>query len=129
MRQRSAGNPQSQDKPVRWGPEVPKTEIDAYIAVASTALASAGVPPGLVLGGVDGSTMRESYREFYLTGLQGLASIVEAELSRKLGDVQFVFDRLSAADIQARARSYKTFVESGMSPEAALTMVGMERPA
>ena len=124
-----AGNARADDKPIRWGPEPHAQMMAAYTQAATTALSACNIPPGLILGGLDGSASKEQYRQFYLTGLQSLAGLVEAEVRRKLGPVELVFDKLQAADIQARSRAYKGFIDAGMSSDDALKLVGlMETP-
>ena len=124
-----AGDSRSGDKPVRWGPEPHAQQIKAYERVASTALAACAIPPDLVLGGADGASAKENFRQFYLLGVQSLAAIIEAEVRLKLGDIKLGFDKLLASDIQARSRAYAQFLAGGMSSQAALELVGLQMPA
>ena len=74
--------------------------------------------------------MREGYRQLQTIEIEPLARLVEAELSEKLEAViTFNFDRLAAIDINARARAFSSFINGGLTLEAALSLVGLELPS
>ena len=96
-------------------------------AVGRDVLAACGVPPTLLVANSDGTAQREAYRRFLHTSLRPLARIMEAELRLKLDAPDLILDlgELHASDTAGKARSFKAFVDSGMSGEDAAREVGV----
>ena len=71
---------------------------------------------------------REAFRRFLHSTVQPLGKIVSAELSEKLEDaVTLNFDALMAADVQGRARAWRSLAgpEASMTAEVAARLVGL----
>ena len=121
----AAGDPQS-DEPQRWGPQPNREQRLAFSDMARASLSAALIPPELFTE-ADGATRRESYRVFYCLGLLPFAKRIAAEVSQKLAPVEFRFSELAAVDLQQRSRAFRQFVDSGMSQDAALSLVGLQQ--
>ena len=100
---------------------------EAMVKLAESAfarsLAAAGVPPGLFAAGSDGTTMRESLRQWHLGVVRPLARMLESELSEKFGvPVALKFDNYPM-DMVSRAQVFsKLAAVDGVSPEMALAL-------
>ena len=69
---------------------------------------------------------REALRQFLHSTLQPFGDMIADEARHKLAaPVRFGFDRLYAADIQGRARAYKSLVDGGMDASKAANSTGM----
>ena len=114
-------------EPRRVGPEIPQANTTFRDSTAAQIIAAMGVPQQLQYGAA--GEMREGYRQLQTIEIEPLARLVEAELSEKLeADIRFTFDRLAAIDINARARAFSSFINGGLTLEAALSLVGLELP-
>ena len=80
-------------------------------------LAACGVPTELV-GGGDGTSLREAWRRFLHSTVQPLGRIMAVELARKLDTpgLALSFDGLFASDLSGRARAFQSLVGGGMEP-------------
>ena len=114
-------------EPRRVGPDIPQANTMFRDQTAKEIIAAMGVPQQLQYGAA--GEMREGYRQLQTIEIEPLARLVEAELSEKLeADIRFTFDRLAAIDINARARAFSSFINGGLTLEAALSLVGLELP-
>ena len=94
-------------------------QVEASIAAA------AGVPADLVVQGSTTEALRESWRQFAFGTLMPLALEIGPELRAKVGGSGVLsFDRLAAADVQGRARAYKSLRDAGMDGGRAATVTG-----
>ena len=80
-------------------------------------LAACGVPVELV-GGGDGTSLREAWRRFLHSTVQPLGRIMAVELARKLDTpgLALSFNGLFASDLSGRARAFQLLVGGGMEP-------------
>ena len=113
------------DSPLRWGVQPDRFQLQAYLDLARATLAGVSIPPELVLPS-DGTTRRESFRQFFTAGVLPFARIIEEEVARKLVPVRLTFGQLSAVDLQVRSRALAQVVTAGYSKEQAAEMVGLE---
>lgn len=69
---------------------------------------------------------REALRKFLHSTLQPFGDMIAGKARHKLAaPVTFGFDRLYAADIQGRARAFKSLVYGGMGAAEAARVTGM----
>ena len=89
-------------------------------------LAACGVPVELV-GGGDGTSLREAWRRFLHSTVQPLGDILAVELARKLDTpgLALSFDGLFASDLSGRARAFQSLVGGGMEPARAAGLAGL----
>ena len=97
-------------------------------AVYKSVLSICGVPMAMLGDRSDGTARREAYRFFHASSLSPLARILEQEVREKLeiADFRLDFTELMAADIQGRARSYKSLIGAGMEKDLAAQIVGFK---
>ena len=124
------GRPDSDWKPRRLGANPPATLDAIRTGAALSVYGACGVPPSLFMLPADGTGQRESWRRFLHGSVSPVAKLVEAELREKLEipDLTLVFDELYAADVQGRARAWRSLVgkDAKMEPEQAARMTGLE---
>ena len=115
--------PTSDWKQQRLGPMPPEAMVKLAESAFGRSLAAAGVPPGLFLAGSDGTTMRESLRQWHLGVVRPLARMLSAELTDKFGtSVRLKFDNYPT-DMVSRATVFsKLAAVEGISPEMALAL-------
>ena len=113
----------------RIGVNPPEHVVSLRSNVAVAILGAAGIPPALFDSGGDGSGRREAYRML----LHGTIAPVGAMLADVLSEafehrVTMNWDRLAAADIQGRARAYRSLVgtEGGIPDDQARKLTGMK---
>ena len=112
--------------PARVGPRPPAEQIELRTQVATTILAAAGVPSGLVLAGTE-TGAREDWRRFLWSTIAPVGRMLAAELSRVTGGAVSVdFDRLNASDLAGRSRAYKQLLEAGMPDADARRICGFD---
>ena len=93
----------------RLGIHPPGPLVDLRSAAALDVLAAAGIPPVLGAAQADATGLREGLRQLYHVTLQPVVRIVAAELSRVLEvDVTLDLSALAAADVQGRARAFRS---------------------
>lgn len=112
------------DKPERWGPEVPQTQILAYEVCVRVCLAALGFPGDLIFRS-DGTTQRESYRQELVGLIQPIAASISDEVARKLGPVTFDFTKIAGMDSQARTRALNNLIAAGVPLAQALEKVDL----
>ena len=89
-------------------------------------LGACGVPVGLFESQGSSQGAREAWRQFVYGSVQPLAKMISEELSKKLEtEVSLNFSELQAADIAARAGSFKKMVESGIAVDRAAGLSGL----
>lgn len=109
----------------RIGPEPNANEIALRAQVSQDVLSAMGIPSGLYAAR-EGSVSREAYRQWHASTLEPMGEVLRYELDKKLGrPVRINFNKLAAADINARARGFGSLVGAGVTPESALSAVGM----
>ena len=120
-----ANAPSTDWQPRKFGPEFSQYNVAMRTEVGNNVAQSMGIPSGLY-SGADGGTLRESYRQLLTATVQPWATVVIAELSKKLERVfRFGFSRLQAADIAARARAYNSLIQAGVDPADAMVLAGL----
>ncbi|MCY4498406.1 MAG: hypothetical protein OXC14_14095 [Rhodospirillaceae bacterium] len=91
-------------------------------------LAACGVPIELVEP-AEGSGAREAFRRFLHATISPVAALVRDELRHKLDtpDLVLGFDGLFAADVQGRARAWRSLAgqEASLDPQTAARLVGL----
>ena len=119
-------------RPERLGADTPAGVVALRGEVGAAVAAACGIGPGLLERAADGTGQRESYRRFLHATLAPLGRIVEAELQAKLdAPLTLDFDTLFAADVQGRARAWRSLVgkDAVLSPSEAARLVGIEEGA
>ena len=112
----SGGGQPTDWRSVRIGADPPESVVTLRQDGHNAILAACGVPPALFSAGTQANSAREALRQFLHTGVAPNARVIEAEARDKLmADVSLDFTGLHAADIQGRARSFKSLVDGGMA--------------
>ena len=120
-----ANAPQEDWRPRRLGADPPQALGTLIDAVGYRLLAAAGIPVSLVRG-VDGTSMREGFRQFLHSCVVPVSRLVEAELSEKLdAEIRLGFDSLFAADVQGRSRALGSMTTAGIPLEEARRLAGL----
>ena len=120
--------PASDWKPVRLGPDFTAAEVELRKLVEASVCGVFGIHPGLISGHLDGTGMRESYRRWQRSCLEGLAEVAAVEFGRVFEqDVTFDFTRLRASDTAGQARAFRALVgkSAEVELERALVLSGM----
>ena len=113
-------------KTQRIGANPPAAMVELFGTAAAEVLGVCGVPPVLFAATGDGTSRRESFRQFLHSTLQPLGAIVAGELSEKMeSPIELGFDRLFAADLSGRARAFQSLVGGGMDPGKAAALAGL----
>ena len=123
-------NPRNEWEPIRLGANPPATLLQMRRDLQDVILAACGLPPTLARGeGESSQGNREAWRQFLHGTISPIAYTVQEELSVKLNtDVQLNFERLFASDLQGRARSFQSMVQSGMDLVQAAALSGLMLP-
>ena len=110
------------------GPDFRNGAIEAGRALDRKLAAAYSIDPGLLgLADLDGTAAREAFRRFLHSAAAPMARIVEREAGAKLGGrVEIDLSALMAADIQGRARGFKSLTDGGMSAADAARICGFE---
>lgn len=122
------GTPPRNDwMPQRLGANWPASLQPMRADVSDHICGAAGVPAALLSSQTDGTGRREAFRIFLHSTVQPVARIITPELADKLDEptLSLNFDRLFAADLQGRARSFQSMVQGGMDVERAATLSGL----
>ena len=116
----------------RFGANPPAVLDSLRSNSARHVLAACGVPIELVEP-AEGSGAREAFRRFLHATIAPAAALVRDELRRKLDtpDLVLGFDGLFAADVQGRARAWRSLAgqEASLDPETAARLVGLAEGA
>ena len=122
----SGGGQPTDWRSVRIGADPPESVVTLRQDGHNAVMAACGVPPALFSAGSQANSAREALRQFLHTGVAPYARVIEAEARMKLAaDVTLDFTGLHAADIQGRARSFKSLVDGGMSLSDAAAASGI----
>ena len=108
------------------GPAPQEQFVTLRESVKGEILAALGVPVSVIGAAGNDAAAREEFRRFLHQTLNPLARRIEAEVSLKLNRVSITFPDIYAADIQARARAYKSLVDGGMDSNRAAALCGLE---
>ena len=112
----------------RFGANPPAVLDSLRSNSARHVLAACGVPIELVEP-AEGSGAREAFRRFLHATIAPAAALVRDELRHKLDtpDLMLGFDALFAADVQGRARAWRSLAgqEASLDPETAARLVGL----
>ena len=119
--------PKGDFEPRRLGFSPPATIEPLRDGVSRSILAAAGVPPAMLGGNVNGTLLRESYRQFLHSTISPVARIMTGEFRLKLDtpELTLSFNDLMAGDIAGRARAFQSLVGGGMEIERAATLSGL----
>ena len=110
----------------RLGAQFDGQQVTLRRDINYTLLASCGLSP-IFLNPEGTGALREAYRIFLHATLSPVAKLVSSELSEKLEqEVTLSFQSLFAADVQGRARAYRSLVDAQMPPGDAAKIVGLE---
>ena len=112
-------------RPQRVAPTFAEYEIAARAAVERSVASACGVPPILLGLASEGGDAREAWRQFAFSTLRPIGTLIEAELRRIGLPAPVTFEKLGAADIGTRSRSYKQFRETGMEKDEAMRLAGL----
>ncbi|MCY4002503.1 MAG: hypothetical protein OXF33_02165 [Rhodospirillales bacterium] len=123
-----AGAPRQDWRPERLGSNPPMS-LDALRSnSARHVLAACGVPIELVEPS-EGTGAREAFRRFLHATISPAAALVRDELRAKLDTPELFlsFDGLFAADVQGRARAWRSLAgnEASLDPTTAARLVGL----
>ena len=122
----SGGGQPTDWRSVRIGADPPESVVTLRSDSHNAVLSACGIPPALFSAGSQANSAREALRQFLHTGVAPNARVIEAEARDKLmADVSLDFTGLHAADIQGRARSFKSLVDGGMSLSDAAAASGI----
>ena len=112
-------------QPKRFGASPPEGLIALRNDVEASLLAAAGVPNSIA--NADGTRLRESFRQFLFSTISPIGDLALSEMRVKLDapSLSLDWDRLSAADVAARARALKGLREAGLSLEDAAKIAGL----
>ncbi len=89
-------------------------------------LAACGCPASLFNPISDGTSKRESYRQWFYGSLVPVSLLIAQELTAKLETpISFDLSGLAASDTQGRSRSFKALRDSGLSKKAAAKNAGI----
>ena len=112
----------------RLGANPPEYAVSLHSDVAVAVLAACGVPPQLFSATGDGAGSREAYRQLLAASIQPAGVLLQGYLSDAFEvPVALGWDRLAAADVQGRARAYRSLVgtEGGIEDSEARRVTGM----
>ena len=120
-----AAAPAADWKPSRLGFNPPDIARSLRGELFDAILSLAGVPPTLYgEGRAEGK--REALRQFLHATLQPLAKVIQREAQSKLlATVTLDFAALGAADVQGRARAFKSLTDGGMAAAEAARVTGL----
>lgn len=114
-----------------WGminlsPELPDAVRQLMLDQTVLVGMMAGIPPEMLMP-ASAEGKRESFRQFYFATLQPLIRLTEHELRIKLDAPDLRLEAsIGAADLQGRARAFKSLVDGGVPLEQALHLAGMD---
>ena len=125
------GDPQGRSADGDWqsrriGISPPAAVVDLRSSAGLSILAACGIPIPLVAEKSDSASLREAMRQLVYMTIMPVARIIERELQRVLElELRLDFAALNAADIQGRARSFKSLVDGGLPIPEARSLTGM----
>ena len=121
-----ASAPRRDYQVARFGANPPRDLVELRANVTRDIGASCGVPRALLDSSASGQAVRESWRVFVSTSVDGLCRRLEAQLRVQLGvAVSFDTEKLGGRDLLARASAFRRFTEAGMSVADARDAAGI----
>ena len=118
----AAGSNPHELKLRRIGADVPESMRDICMTIEKSCVSALQVPLELVSRGSsgDGTGQREAFRR-WSTLVISVGKSIAAQIGRDLDteDLSFSWDDLTLADVNQRARAYKSLIDAGMSPAQA----------
>ena len=113
----------------RIGFDPPKASIELRRDLERCVMAACLIPGALIDSDADAQARREAYRIWLHSAVEPLGRKLEASLSAAFDEpVRLGFDALRAADMQGRARAYRSLIgsEGGMDAAEAARITGLE---
>lgn len=112
----------------RLGPDVPRGNVDALMALESYAAMSGGIPGEMLRADASSTARREAWRQAYHSLILPICRAVQRELRLKLDSPGLTLDlaNLGAADVQGRARALKSMIDAGIPLEQARKLAGLD---
>ena len=111
----------------RLGPEPPDSFSSLRDRLENSIYSSCGIPPALLAPQGTGTAMREAFRQVLHGLLKPLGAIIAEELREKLHpDAALDFSALRAGDITGTSRAFGSLVKSGLTPQSAAAIVGLD---
>ena len=121
-----ASAPRRDYQVARFGANPPRDLVELREQVTLDVGAAFGVPRGLLDSAASGQAVRESWRLFVSTSVDGLARRIEAQLLAQLGvEVAIDSSPLGGRDLLARASAFRRLKEAGMSVDDARRAAGI----
>ena len=123
----AGGPPPSKDwLQVRFGFDAPDSLLSAMEMGSDSLMAAVGISAA-IFRAKDAASSVASYRHFAHSVVSPLGRLVQMELQSKLDspDLTLDFADLRAADVNARANSFRKLVEGGIETEKALALSGL----
>ena len=112
----------------RFGADPPRDLVELRSRVCLDIGAACGVPRALLDGSTSGQAMREAWRQFVATSVDGLARRLEAQIAAQVGvEVAFDTSTLGGRDVLARSSAFRRLAgkEGGLSIADARTAAGI----
>ena len=121
------GAPQKDWAQVRFGAMVPEASISLRDSTLLSILATLGVPPALYTSA--GAALREAFRQLFSDTILPLGALIQHELSEKLERAVIIrFPEVFKTDINARSRSFASWLQNGVDPQYAAKAIGLPLP-
>ena len=121
-----ANAPAADYQQIRLGPEPPAAMLSHLPRAGQMVLEAIGIAPGL-LSAADGASAREAWRQAHIALCGPLASMLAAELSKKLErPIRIRLNPHGPSDTQARGRAFDSLAKHGIEPERALRLAGFD---
>ena len=120
--------PQRDWRTTRLGPKPAKETIDLRQQVLDDMSEAAGVPAVLTRAQSDGTSLRETYRQFVHSSVRPVLDQIEALASELLEvEVRISAERLAGADVASRARAFRALTgkDGTLSAVEARQIVGL----
>ena len=112
----------------RFGAAPPRDLVELRQHVTLDVGSACGIPRGLLDGSTSGQSMRESWREFVATSVDGLCRRIEAQVLDQLGvEVAIDTSTLGGRDVLARSSAFRRLAgkEGGLSIADARAAAGI----
>ena len=121
-----ASAPRKDFQVARFGANPPRDLVELRANVTRDVGAACGVPRSLLDASTSGQAMREGWRQFIATSVDGLCRRVEAQILDQLGvEVSIDSAPLGGRDLLARASAFRRFTEAGMTVADARDAAGV----
>ena len=121
-----ASAPRRDYQVARFGANPPRDLVELRAHVTLDVGSACGIPRALLDGSTSGQAMREAWREFVATSVDGLCRRIEAQVLAQVGvEVSFDTATLGGVDVLARSAAFRRLA----GKEAALTVDAARRAA